>query len=707
MKKKLPSPSEIPFRRERILSAGILAFLAPLPLAFSNSVRIPYLVIYLFLLCLHLAFVRAGRILCLPNWALNVFGVFFFYFAYFDARYVSRSLILTTAHILLGTSLFKIASIKRERDFATLLILIAFLFVGAVATSFHVLILLFVFGYALVAWPILVKWALWRDLAANPSEWRRDPRTLRLPGWRASLLAVSAILVAGIPFFVLLPRIKQPYVRGVSSGQEVWTGFSESVDPGVTGRIKQNEKVYLRVETDAPIKANSDSGLRFRALAFTRWDGRTWVASPEIPRPISGAIDSFAPLVAVDQIREASRFKMTIDLSPLSSRYFPVPPHPVAIRIPSGSARNAGGGLIERDSLSNLRFMSEPQQTVQYQVLYGGPPILDLTAPQASSESRKALGSDRIAQWARQIGGDVNPQVAPERFALRIEAYLSTKFRYSLNSPMSGKQPVEEFLFERKEGHCEAFATAMALAVREAGIPSRLVTGFLGAEAGLFGRYYLVRGSNAHAWVEIWAGPQKGWLVFDPTPAEGRPGLAELSWMQQMRNASDSVVFFYDRYILSFGQADQAELIQAVRDRAVKAVEATKEAASWVKRRGPSLLAGSLGLLALLVLGSFAARALSRRGVWRFGAGSEPPGVWAYKKLQRKLRRMGGRLSRASAPGQTLAEAARFGPAVHSAAAAIVRTYLAESFGGVRSGVPERLKLELALRSVSARKKNE
>ena len=61
----------------------------------------------------------------------------------------------------------------------------------------------------------------------------------------------------------------------------------------------------------------------------------------------------------------------------------------------------------------------------------------------------------------------------------------------------------------RRAGHCQTYATAMALLLREVGIPSRFVTGFLGGEIGAFGRYVLVRGTNVHAWVEAWCGPRR------------------------------------------------------------------------------------------------------------------------------------------------------------------------------------------------------
>ena len=83
-----------------------------------------------------------------------------------------------------------------------------------------------------------------------------------------------------------------------------------------------------------------------------------------------------------------------------------------------------------------------------------------------------------------------------EEYWNRIADHLATRFFYSVDSARWGPKPVEEFLTQRRSGHCETFATAMALVLREHGIPSRLVTGFAGGERGPFGSYYLVRGHS-------------------------------------------------------------------------------------------------------------------------------------------------------------------------------------------------------------------
>jgi len=84
-----------------------------------------------------------------------------------------------------------------------------------------------------------------------------------------------------------------------------------------------------------------------------------------------------------------------------------------------------------------------------------------------------------------------------------------------------GDNPVEDFLFKKKSGNCEYFATTMALMLRIKGIPSRVVGGFKGGTYNSFGNYYIVRASDAHLWVEAWINGQ--WIRFDPSGKIPRP----------------------------------------------------------------------------------------------------------------------------------------------------------------------------------------
>jgi hypothetical protein len=250
--------------------------------------------------------------------------------------------------------------------------------------------------------------------------------------------------------------------------------------------------------------------------------------------------------------------------------------------------------------------------------------------------------------------------------------------------PLPGKAPVEDFLFRQRRGHCEVFATAMAVSLREVGIPSRLVTGFLGAEAGLFGNTWVVRGKNAHAWVEAWCGPERGWVTFDPTPAEGRPAIEKASWLRSLRNAGEDVEFFYDRWVLSFGESDQGDLVRWVRDAAGTAGSALL-AAIRPLAKGKRFAAGALACVALLLVvvrWAIGLRKRPGRSGFRFLSHGLPPGAAAYQNARHLLAKAGLPITPATAPSETLAVAARLGPHVSSILRDVISRYIAESYGG-------------------------
>ncbi len=122
----------------------------------------------------------------------------------------------------------------------------------------------------------------------------------------------------------------------------------------------------------------------------------------------------------------------------------------------------------------------------------------------------------RIPELAQQIAGS---ETSPYRRALAIERYLTTHYGYTLQLPSQPPaDPLADFLFHRRRGHCEYFASSMAVLLRTVGIPSRIITGFRGAQFNQLNSNYIVRASDAHSWVEAYI-PGAGWTTFDPTPA--------------------------------------------------------------------------------------------------------------------------------------------------------------------------------------------
>ena len=141
--------------------------------------------------------------------------------------------------------------------------------------------------------------------------------------------------------------------------------------------------------------------------------------------------------------------------------------------------------------------------------------------------------------------------------ALALENYLRTRFAYTLQlSRTVPHDPLANFLFERKEGHCEYFASSMAVMLRTLGIPSRVVNGFRTGEFNDLTSQYVVRASNAHSWVEAYF-PNYGWIAFDPTPGASIP--ARTGW-SRVSLYVDAMASFWREWVVNYDAGHQQSL---------------------------------------------------------------------------------------------------------------------------------------------------
>ena len=390
----------IPFLRERLLALGSLALLAPVPLFFSNALELAVLLVYLGVLALFLLRVRTGRIPRLGNRALNLAGLLYLPVIVADVRFGSQTLLKTMLHLLLFTTLFKLAAIRKERDLSLALVLSGMLFVASVSTSFHYAILLYVLLVAFVGWAVLVKWALWRDLAAAPEEWSRDREARGLPGRGPLVTSVLSTVLISVPLFLFLPRLKTPYVKGGEAGREITTGFSENVDPDLFGALKQNDRVFLRITSEEPLGEGAGAVLRLRTLALSRWEGGIWKKPIERGVTVSPAGGGVLVPLASRGRAPARSTAMTIDLTPIQTRTLPYPLLGSALRLSEGSFRNPNLAYVERDVARNVRMPFEPDRTIQYTVLYGMRPAARPRA-RRRGRGRKSRGLEQRCARSR------------------------------------------------------------------------------------------------------------------------------------------------------------------------------------------------------------------------------------------------------------------------------------------------------------------
>lgn len=336
-----------------------------------------------------------------------------------------------------------------------------------------------------------------------------------------TLLLSVPMLAMTLALFVIFPRVGLGMVNfGTSRGQHV-AGFGNNIELGQFGVIRSDPTVVIRLTPDRQLSPVEEARyLRLRGTAFDRYDGRTWTRSNDAAVPMSRLNEYFALKRMAKP--EDRRFKVILER--LDEPVLFLPHGSVGVRIPS---RGFPGGPRDRVELTrghgfDLRFRGSDDIGLFYEALISSD-IHEFDVPVAHDlDDDRYLGlpkgHEQVYALARELTKDLED---PRAKAARLLMYLRDggRFQYTTDMPDTGKRaPLEFFLFEAKKGHCEYFATALAIMLRAVGIPSRNVTGFVGGKFNPYGGYYAVRQADAHSWVEALM-PGRAWVTLDPTPA--------------------------------------------------------------------------------------------------------------------------------------------------------------------------------------------
>ncbi|MCB1009728.1 MAG: DUF3488 domain-containing protein, partial [Acidobacteria bacterium] len=530
------------FAREKRLLLGLAAFLAPLPLPLNDALEWPVLGVYLIAIGAFLRRAHLGSERWLSNRALNLLGLAYLPVLVIDfAATGAIQLVRPILHLTLFGIAAKLWSLARERDKWQTWIGVFFVFLAAMATSVHPAVMLYLVAFLALTVGLLARFVYLHVLS---SFGHREAEAPTLPLGRFVAATIAATLLVAAPLFAILPRVRGPYLLagGPSGGapRNPTAGFSDEMSLDLIGRIRGNPEIALRVELAG--RHPAPGTLRLKAATYEVWEGRRWRRS-DVQGTLRrrGLEDVFrlgaGPVAGNARIR----------LEPLRASSLPIPVETLAVDAEVPAIRLDEGGAL---FLSGI-----PAEPLEYTARLGAAPQSAAAEPGAEGDRSLDLGgvSERIRGLAAEWAGEGS---VAER-ASRIERHLLTDYGYTLDFiGRGGEAPLEHFLFEAKRGHCEYFASAMVLLLRAQGIPARLVTGFYGAEQSYWEDGWIIRQSNAHAWVEAYV-PGSGWTTFDPTPPDGRPLGAERSVWLSMRQAYESLVLQWDRYVLSYDFYDQ------------------------------------------------------------------------------------------------------------------------------------------------------
>ncbi|MDI9411731.1 MAG: transglutaminase domain-containing protein, partial [Bacteroidia bacterium] len=280
-------------------------------------------------------------------------------------------------------------------------------------------------------------------------------------------------------------------------------------------------------------------------------------------------------------------------------------------------------------------------------------------------------------------------------------ALLSGDFRYTtdLGSIVRrrGEDPIVNFLASSRQGHCQYFASALCAMCQSMGVDARVVAGFIALEYDAAQLQYIVRSSNAHAWVEVRTGDAQ-WTTFDGTPPTTLEALQaeQRSWADGLRWLWDPLNFAWTRHVVSFdvqAQAELADRMASTREALSRPVRAVREALDAVRQRLVETFSGLVGSLWLVSIGMVLAasivvvvllRGRRRRTAPLLGPGASPRERELARHYLDALR-IARRLGALRHPGMTPFDVAA-ALAVRSPEAAVHLRSVVEGFYAVRFG---------------------
>lgn len=371
-----------------------------------------------------------------------------------------------------------------------------------------------------------------------------------LPPWRR-LLGVWRLIAIGVPLalaaFWLFPRIATP-LWGVPERVLARPGLSDQMSPGEWIDLMNDDSPALRATFLGPTPRPSQ--MYWRGPVLWDFDGRTWTTGQRLqalpPAPVTHATPTWDYELALEPTDR--RQMVALEL----------PTH-----APDGTRLSVDYGLYAAHPLNSLtRWRMQSAAPVAFEAQLQ-PRLRNMALRLPEDYNPRTLALAR--QWRRESGSDDAAIIE------RALSWIRRDFVYTLATPLLGRHSVDEFLFDQQEGFCEHFSSAFVVLMRAAGIPARVVTGYVGGYHNRYGDYWLVRQSDAHAWAEVWL-EGRGWVRVDPTAAVAPERIYDTladrasgnfgTGLTPVWDMSDWLRRSWNDFVLGFDAARQAQLLQ-------------------------------------------------------------------------------------------------------------------------------------------------
>jgi transglutaminase-like putative cysteine protease len=627
------------------------------------------------------------------------------YVAFYLADYFvfSGLFVSATVHLVLFVMVVRLFSSRRDRDYYFLAVISFLMVLAAAVLTVDSTFLLAFAAFMLMAVVTCILMEM-RSAAADATVRAKSSsddlaqRKMAISLASASPVLALLILLGATAIFFVLPRISNGYFSAFARRRVMSTGFSDQVQLGQIGEIQQSNSLVMHIQIDGDKHGSYD--LKWRGVTLNLFNGNTWSNPHSQHAVVSVGAGRFILW------QNASRLKRSQRVGPAQPIHYRALMEPLISNVfflaPTARLLQGNYRLVAMDNGDSV-FDLDPEHPIgRYEA------TSDIAQPGASE--LRAAASDyppeilldylqlpavdpRVVSLAKKITASADNNYDK---AAAIESYLRSKFGYTLQLPRTvPRDPVANFLFERKQGHCEYFASSMAIMLRTLGIPSRVVNGFRTGEFNDITSQYLVRASNAHSWVEAYF-PGYGWISFDPTPAA--PAQLHTGWSRSMLYL-DAMASFWREWVVNYDAGHQYNL---GREATRNSLEWFQRLRNWARRRHEALLtaarratrtvsespgkwslAGAVVML-LLMLAANAKRLWRALRHRRLAARpEESPSLAAtiwYERMTRMLARRGWTKSPAQTPGEFLVSISN--EVVREPVSKFVEHYEAARFGG-------------------------
>lgn len=571
----------------------------------------------------------------LSRWMINLASIGAVIWLLFDLYWQTWHVIITMGHFMMWLQIILLYAHKSNREYGQLLVLSLMQMIGASVLSVSMVYGAMLVGYCALAVVTLLLFQLKstsdRVLQANRAAVPAGknvgpPKAIMSRGhrWHFRLLVITLSLFCGgfaTIIFILIPRTGDAHLPGHVANPltSPRVGFSQQVDLSTSPSSQGGKEPVLKFQImlNGHDVGSEEMHYLLRGAVLDYYDHRkhTWTRSHtaadqdrSVPLPSQGTtlaeIETDTPqLEAIITLRR-SRYRTLFTVWPTSHVSSPhiseVDFNPIDLQL---SARESTAGDVIytlRCPLSPPRNMSR-RYTTQFPITrhlptpprLRGIPSRFGAKPQFSTTYARwwPVQLDRIRDLAKNVltkrgiknNSTTTPGTSNEHIVTALSEFLTNEFRYNLSNPRThaDQDPVVQFLFDQRQGHCELFASALAAMCRSIGLPARVITGYRASEYNRIGGYYVVRRSHAHSWTEVDLGPGLGWRPFDATPPDEvrAEHAVQKSWLTSVRELYEHMEFAWIKLIISYDQHTRQAVLDNINHSIVSSYDDEK---GWI-----------------------------------------------------------------------------------------------------------------------------